>query len=71
MLLRLTLLTMFLVVSCHSQTMKEFYAMLPSCHTATCRQNTTTRSTTRSCWQLSVPLKNSEQSLKNLQNLSK
>ena len=71
MLLRLTLLTTSLVLSCHSQTMKEFYALLPSCHTATCRQNATTKSTTKSCWQLSVPLKNGEQSLKDLQNLSK
>ena len=62
---------MSLVLSCHSQIMKEFYTLLPSCHTTTCRQNTTTRSTTKSCWQLSVLLKNSEQSLKNLQNLSK
>ena len=71
MLLRLTLLTMSLVLSCHSQTMKEFYTLLPSCHATTCWQNTTTRSTTKSCWQLSMPLKNSKQSLKDLQNLSR
>ena len=71
MLLRVTLLTMSLVLSCHSQIMKEFYTLLPSCHTTTCQQNATTRSTTKSCWQLSVPLKNGEQSLKDLQNLSR
>ena len=71
MLLRLTLLTTSLVLSCHSQTMKDFYTLLPSCHTTTCWQNATTRSTTKSCWQLSVSLKNGEQSLKNLQNLSR